>query len=556
MDCLEEEGLTIAKIPIKKGFWRSHDGTNDIKPCPVQDACVNSSCATGHQGPYCMVCSTGYSRWQRTQLCEPCPESMAWGIIRSIFALVLCIALLVIFLRLNRRAPNGVIKPFINASQMIQVLLMFEIDWPSSFSTVASVFSGINLDAVSLVSPSCMGIAFDYHRRLGTMVGLTVAILAFPWIRDFVLRQIRKRRRGQNYDAAEAWKTSLGYRLRDTSLIILLIHPTLSGYAFSFFNCKFVEEVGGAHVLNNRTGSYYMAADYGLQCYDKTYNGMLVLAISIVALFSIGIPLFFAAVLWKKREQLQEPETKHLLGMLYMSYKPEYYWYESVQMLFKLGLWAALTFFKDDPQIKIAVAQLICIVQVALHTRLRPFNSEFKNLMQALGIFLALAVAFGGLVISYLKVSAREAHLMRRKELAEALDGKLAGFQLLLEILFYLTLTVSAAKAVFEASFALRKHKDRIRRKCRKYCPCLKIPKVEDKHEQQDEQNRDVELRAVSGHVGESKTMDLSNSNARRAADDGSLAVTNPYFRSSRLSSAKLSAISLKDEEQKEKDAI
>eukprot|EP00947_MAST-08B_sp_MAST-8B-sp1_P006177 g6177.t1 len=64
-----------------------------------------------------------------------------------------------------------------------------------------------------------------------------------------------------------------------------------------------------------------MAADYSLKCYDATYSGMAVLAIAVVVLFSIGIPIFFAVVLWKKRKQLQDDETKRLLGVLYLSYK-------------------------------------------------------------------------------------------------------------------------------------------------------------------------------------------------------------------------------------------
>ena len=95
----------------------------------------------------------------------------------------------------------------------------------------------------------------------------------------------------------------VSHRLRDTCLVILLVHPTLSGYAFNFFNCKFVEEIGGQYdPNNNRTGYYYMAADYSQRCYDSTYNGVAILAVAVVVLFSLGIPLFFAVVLWRKRK--------------------------------------------------------------------------------------------------------------------------------------------------------------------------------------------------------------------------------------------------------------
>ena len=79
--------------------------------------------------------------------------------------------------------------------------------------------------------------------------------------------------------------------------------------------------MGGTETVNEQRGNYYMAADYSLKCYDERYYGRMILAISVIVLFSLGIPLFFACVLRRKRRQLEEPETKRLLGMLYSSYK-------------------------------------------------------------------------------------------------------------------------------------------------------------------------------------------------------------------------------------------
>ena len=498
MDCTSTIGLTIYDVPVKAGFWRSNNATNNIKACPVEKACVNSTCASGHEGPFCMVCSPGYSRWQRTGLCQPCPAEIGWGVVRSIASLVLIIALLVAFLKLNRKAPNGAIKPLINASQMIQVLLMFEADWPDSFSILVSIFGSINLDAVALASPTCMGIKFDYHRRLGTMIGATAAILIAPWVYAFAELRLHKycqcrfcrfccKRDDDEVDedantgarlrrgVTSEYHTTMEHCLRDTILVILLIHPTLSGYAFSFFNCRFVEQLGGQDKSNGRTGNWYMAADFSLRCYDETYNGMLVLAVFLVVLFVFGIPILFAFLLYRRRHKLEEPETKKLLGMLYSSYKHEAYWFESVQMAFKLALWASLALFKDDPQLKIAVALLVCFFQVALHAHLKPFNSLLKNIAQALGICTAFSVSFGGLVINYLKESMRNAYLLSNDELHAALNTKLEVFKILLEVVVYATLIGYGVLGVYWAATKWKKHEDRVRGKCEKYCKCLGI---------------------------------------------------------------------------------
>ena len=141
-----------------------------------------------------------------------------------------------------------------------------------------------------------MGVPFNYHHRLTSMVILTLLMIAFPWVRDFMKHLYRERRRAARIAASTSrlnrrWSTqfheSIGHRLRDLCLIILLIHPTLSGYALNFFNCKFIEERGGEHLLNNKSGTYYMVADYSLQCYDSAYNGMMILAIVIIVLMAM-----------------------------------------------------------------------------------------------------------------------------------------------------------------------------------------------------------------------------------------------------------------------------
>ena len=143
-------------------------------------------------------------------------------------------------------------------------------------------------------------------------------------------------------------------------------------------------------------------------------------------------------------------------------------------MLFKLSLWASLTFFKDDPQIKIAVAQFICFLQVALHARLDPFSSTFKNTMQAFGICLAFAVSFGGLVINYLKESQKNAHLLRNKEEADALKGKLDGFKSFLEIVVYVSIAGYSVLAVWRVTEIARANRDRLGRLARRFSSCAR----------------------------------------------------------------------------------
>eukprot|EP00947_MAST-08B_sp_MAST-8B-sp1_P002368 g2368.t1 len=270
--------------------------------------------------------------------------------------------------------------------------------------------------------------------------------------------------------------------------------------------------LSGKDTLNGLQGNWYMTADFSLRCYDATYNGMLALAILLVVFFAVGIPVLFAFLLHRRRDDLEDPKTKKLLGMLYSSYKPEAYWFESVQMGFKLALWVSLALFKDDPQLKIAIALLVCFVQVILHAYLRPFNSFEKNASQALGIITAFTVSFGGLVINYLNESMRNAYLLSNKELHASLKVKLGTFKAVLEVVVYLTLFGYGIVGVIWVVKKLKKNEDRMRKKCGKYCKCLGIRFTERDDEDEDEEGEEERSRAAvnpsgteDGGGGESK---------------------------------------------------
>ena len=80
-------------------------------------------------------------------------------------------------------------------------------------------------------------------------------------------------------------------------------------------------------------------SDFSLKCYDGPWFGMLVIALAILAIFSIGVPAGFALVLYQRRHKLEDPEVKRLFAMLYQPYKPEFYYFESVVILLSWSSW-------------------------------------------------------------------------------------------------------------------------------------------------------------------------------------------------------------------------
>ncbi|CAN0467021.1 unnamed protein product, partial [Ectocarpus sp. 8 AP-2014] len=59
-------GGTLATLEILPGYYRSSATSTDIRECFYEDACeggkvVGEYCAAGYTGPYCAVCTAGFS---------------------------------------------------------------------------------------------------------------------------------------------------------------------------------------------------------------------------------------------------------------------------------------------------------------------------------------------------------------------------------------------------------------------------------------------------------------------------------------------------------------
>ena len=113
-----------------------------------------------------------------------------------------------------------------------------------------------------------------------------------------------------------------------TMWVTILVYPALSSRAINkYFTCS--EEIDE---------HYYLVKDYELQCYEGEWLVKLPWGIIGVALYPLGIPMFFGISLWLKRHRLDETAVIHRYGFLYEMYRRENYWWDVYEMLQKLFL--------------------------------------------------------------------------------------------------------------------------------------------------------------------------------------------------------------------------
>jgi hypothetical protein len=387
----EEKGSTLESLKVKAGFWRADNGTMSLLPCPVNGSCVGSSvgnseggsligsitsnttscsntttgvdglCKCGQHGPLCAICDKGYTRFSANSLCEECFEDMGVSIFWSLLFACLAAFCLWFFLWISRANQGGFIRPIINAWQTMSVVLLTSNDWPEAVKWIQKyVLQTVNLDIISLASPSCLGMPLNFYHRFALTVTGSIVLVSGPWL---LSAQKWRRRRA----APESWETAKEQCLRDSILLVLVVYTLVSFQAFTHFRCLEIE----SSIPGNT--KYYLMADYTIECYDATWNGVAVFATIVILVFSIGAPLGFTYELYKRRDELGDPETVKLLGMLYVPYKPAYYYWESVVMSFKLVLLVGLVFTEPGTQYQHAAMLVVCAAQLVAQARAQPY---------------------------------------------------------------------------------------------------------------------------------------------------------------------------------------
>ena len=457
----DKVGATLADLPLTPGYWRAGPHTAKVLACPQKKACVqrranstgnNTStmnatntttnittntimtCLPGNHGVLCAVCDPNYARYGSTKPCEKCSSpTMAW--VWAIIAAILIAVVLTLVMIANRKSPTGLLRPIIDLTHRLTVMLMFSAEWPSSLRAVGNAISGMmGGNIIEFVSPACIGIGGTFYSRFGLTVGVLGGVIAGIWSKVMYTickdNRNRKKNEGQGDAAvipsAEEKVAEGGDRGRerrmaailsagqDTIIMVLLMYPGVSGHAMQFFRCRNID----GRLWSDPKRVDYMMVDYGLKCYDGSWYGMLVLAVLVLIFLAIGSPALMTGLLYKKRHKIKaeaeeeeakvarallpgaaaneddanegdggetkntngDKKTKTLsvdpLSILYLPYRPEVYYYEPIKMLFKIALWCALVLFSEGSEMQLGLGLIINTFQLVVHIYLLPLRGS------------------------------------------------------------------------------------------------------------------------------------------------------------------------------------
>lgn len=276
-------------------------------------------------------------------------------------------------------------KPSPNATYKLKILVGFiqivtnlatglELRWPTSFKSFVQTFDFLNVDWIlsNLVSTDCIS-SETYYYKFSMIVAVPPFIFTLIFF-VFLLPRIMNCCKYKHDTAKQRIQAWLMFWMMSLYLLFL-IYPSVSSTVLRHYICKRIDQGDGTQVS-------YLLKDMRVECYSDVWMSYAWLAAILALLYPVGIPLFFFAMLYRHRANLDKPRRRAQLGFLYAGYKKTYWWFEMVDMSHKLLLVSALAFFPKDAQLP--VGMFVACVYTMVLLRLKPYVREEDDFLHLL----------------------------------------------------------------------------------------------------------------------------------------------------------------------------
>eukprot|EP01122_Echinamoeba_exundans_P004762 TRINITY_DN149_c0_g2_i1.p1 TRINITY_DN149_c0_g2~~TRINITY_DN149_c0_g2_i1.p1 ORF type:complete len:1674 (+),score=225.85 TRINITY_DN149_c0_g2_i1:72-5093(+) len=145
----------------------------------------------------------------------------------------------------------------------------------------------------------------------------------------------------------------------------------------------------------------YMANFQWIPCSlsDSTYGALFISAIVFFILYTVGIPAFFGAIMFRNRRRILagDPNLEAKYGFLYESYRHKVFWFELIWFLRRILLSVAVSTFTSSSSYQLGLIFVLLQGSLILHRYVKPFYSNLANTMD----LTATAVLLFGAVMGY-----------------------------------------------------------------------------------------------------------------------------------------------------------
>jgi hypothetical protein len=385
-------------------------------------------CPGNHTGVLCASCVRGCSRrGSSDNSCQPCSDvagyvaatfgmGLGWFVSIVVVAVVLvCVGVYLIWEQLRwfkvQAKPN--LRILLGSAQVLALLpAVLELVFPAQPKAALSFLALAVADVREVLRVECWGWSF-FDKTAAAVLGIpsiAAILVGLRWLwRIWVAR--REGNSGTGDERTQERRAEASAEATSGMwFMVMLLYPQLSATIFSVLRCRALGE-----------NSSWLEADYAVSCQSERYQTFRVMAIVLVVLVPLGVPLLLLRLLlrhqqhtgdeWDQqrlsapslqastqlKQMYRRTQAKQAFGFLTEDFKPEWYWFEPVDMLRKLALSGLLQLVHRGTAAQCFCGCAISFVSFGVQQRFQPYHFPESNALKALvdcQLFLTFLISF------------------------------------------------------------------------------------------------------------------------------------------------------------------
>ena len=387
-------------------------------------------CGPGSVGPTCSNCAVSWKKGKRG--CEACTTWVGLaGVNFQELVLATMLGTCTVFIAqkaMSMAKPEDIIKTKILIS-FGQVLTSFaqtyNIEWPPNLRDFIQKFNLINFNIFEIGSLECEfpGVKNFYTKFMGT-VSMPVGLLALIYVMYKSKMKAIDVMRKQDF-----MKSMLEIKIEDIEItgayasrgffVMIFLYLKVSQTTLDVFKCRtfkpsdeFSKNPANAHnpLLTDRS---YLEADLTLPCAgNATYSIFYTAGIAFVFIYPVGVPLVFAWLMFRERDQIHDAVNKKKYGFLFKDYAMAFFFWEIWDLIRKILLSGILIFFNRGSVGQMVCAMMIALFALELQLAIMPYDSQTANYVQVLSFNCIYLTLLGALLL--------------KVDMVQGIDGPLA----------------------------------------------------------------------------------------------------------------------------------
>ncbi|CAM9638404.1 unnamed protein product, partial [Laminaria digitata] len=319
------------------------------------------------------------------------------------------------------RLPLDKLKILVVVWQILTVFSSISgVEYPVSYSRFLLWINVANLNIGDIFSASCIMPSANFYVCL-VLTTLAPLVLAAVLVLTYYMA---KQRAGIGSAGVIARTAAWSRHLAAALLLTFLVFTSTSTVAFKTFSCD--DEVV--------EGESYLRADYSISCKSSLHTFFRAYAGIMILIYPIGIPILYAAILWKNRELLNpridtvptgadEEETRNSYSseelqeleekvkarrehpklvpsmFLWKDFGPDLYYFEVIECGRRMLLTGVLLFIKPHSPTQAAMACIFAFASLLGFELLRPHIDPADSWLYRLGCVIIFLSNFLALLI-------------------------------------------------------------------------------------------------------------------------------------------------------------